>query len=752
MSQVSQLIGRIESEFSGQTATQEPSRPGASVPADPLVAALADVARHYGIPISSQALIAGLPLEGGRLPLEHAAAAAERAGLDVRLAEVDPLTLADNELPVIVPLTDGRVCLLQGVTRARRRAAKTVAISIAGRLDEKAEMSADAFKKLSTGRILRVRPQTALDERGSSAGPRRANSWFLAAFRGSRRIYAEAIVATIVINILALAMPLFTMNVYDRVLPNAAAETMWALAIGVVLATLFDFTIKMLRANFVDTASRRADIKLANFIYGRLLSAKLPERPVSAGVRANALRELETVRDFFNSLTLTAFGDVPFLVLYLAVIWVIAGPLMLVGLVAVPLVICAGLITQRVLSRHMQASFQETAQKNAVVVETLVGLETIKSAGAESWAAGKWEQAVSDHIRTGLRIRKLSNLGVHVVQAAQVLTQVAMVLVGFYMVAAGQITAGALIASTMLIGRALGPLGAIAMIISRLHQTRLAYRALGEVANAPQERPVGVRFLSKSHFAGQIDADDVTFSYEREAPPALREVSFSIAAGERVGIIGAIGSGKTTILKLMQALHAPSRGQVFIDGVSVGHVDPALLRANVGLLQHGAELFHGSIRSNIALADPGAADDAILRAAHASGALDWIARLPAGFDTVVRERGVGLSAGQRQSVALARTLLKSPRVLLLDEPTSDMDGRTEQTVIRRLKEFAKDRTLVLVTHRPALLDLVDRLIVLDAGRKVADGPKERVLDSLKRETEKRRRIVTSTAPVLKKSA
>jgi len=209
---------------------------------------------------------------------------------------------------------------------------------------------------------------------------------------------------------------------------------------------------------------------------------------------------------------------------------------------------------------------------------------------------------------------------------------------------------------------------------------------------------------------------------------------------------------KTTILKLMQALHAPTSGQVFIDGVSVGHVDPALLRANVGLLQHGAELFHGSIRSNIALADPGAADDAILRAAHASGALDWIARLPAGFDTVVRERGVGLSAGQRQSVALARTLLKQPRVLLLDEPTSDMDGRTEQTVIRRLKEFAKDRTLVLVTHRPALLDLVDRLIVLDAGRKVADGPKERVLESLKRETEKRRRIVTSTAPALKKSA
>jgi ATP-binding cassette subfamily C protein LapB len=443
---------------------------------------------------------------------------------NVRLAEVDPLTLADNELPghraahrwPRVPAAERDAWPAAG-WRKRCRSPS------AGPSMRRPRCRPTRSRNLSTGRILRARPQTALDERGSSAGPRRANSWFLAAFRGSRRIYAEAILATIVINILALAMPLFTMNVYDRVLPNAAAETMWALAIGVVLATLFDFTIKMLRANFVDTASRRADIKLANFIYGRLLSAKLPERPVSAGVRANALRELETVRDFFNSLTLTAFGDVPFLVLYLAVIWVIAGPLMLVGLAAVPLVICAGLITQRALSRHMQASFQETAQKNAVVVETLVGLETIKSAGAESWAAGKWEQAVSDHIRTGLRIRKLSNLGVHVVQAAQVLTQVAMVLVGFYMVAAGQITAGALIASTMLIGRALGPLGAIATIISRLHQTRLAYRALGEVANSRKSAPWACASCpSRSSPARSTPTTSPSAMSARRRPPCAR--------------------------------------------------------------------------------------------------------------------------------------------------------------------------------------------------------------------------------------
>jgi len=743
MSPVAQLVGRIEagllSSHPSPAPTEPPSAPDVT---DPLVAAIADMARYHGVPVAPFAIIAGLPLVGGRLPLEHANAAAERAGLELTQVDVDPTKLPAHDLPCLVLMADGSVQLLHARVRGKALFAYDIVTTQPGKLDDKIQTPAVAFRKLAKGTVLKIRPKNSDHDRSEGDGEVKAENWVWTAFHGSRRVYSEAILATLAINILALALPLFTMNVYDRVLPNSAVETMWALAAGVMLATIFDFAIKSLRATCIDAASRRADIRLANFIYGRLLGAKLAERPASAGVRANTLREFETLRDFFNSVTLTAFGDLPFLIIFVAAIWMVAGPLVLIVLGAIPRVICIGLITQGALAKAMQAQFRETAQKNAVAVETLIGFEAIKSLGAESWAAGKWEQAVAEHIRTGIRIRHLSNMGVHTVHLSQTLIQIAMVLAGFYMVGAGQMTAGALIAATMLAGRALVPLGSIAMIISKLHQTRIAYRALSEIVNAPQDRPSGTRFITKAKLDGRIDLENVSFNYEKDGPPALRDLSLSIRPGERVGVIGTIGSGKTTILKLMQGLHSATSGQALIDGVSAQHLDPAFLRSHVGLLLQGGELFHGTIRSNITLADPGASDEAVVRAAHAAGALEWIGRLPNGFDTPVRERGAGLSAGQRQSVALARMLLRAPKVVLLDEPTSDLDGRTEQLVIQRLRGFSKGRTLVVVTHRPALFELVDRLVVIDGGRKVADGPKARVLEDLKAKT----RQVNTVAP------
>lgn len=728
-----------ENDADGQVGTQAGE--------DLLARAIADVAAHYGEHIAVTSLTAGLALVGGRLPREHAEDAAARVGLTIETLHTDPLGLDDIVLPVLVFMRDGGVEILWQLTRDHKGRAVTASLSVPGLRQSPVEVPAADLKSAATGEIMKLKPASGMDERGQSAIPLPQGNWFLKAFRDSRHIYAEAIAATIAINVLALAMPLFSMNIYDRVLPNAAEATLWALAIGVMIAIGFDFLIRTLRAHFVDAASRRADVKLSALIYGRLLGARLSLRPSSAGVRANTMREFETLREFFNSATLTAFGDLPFLILFLGVIWVVAGPLVFVVAAAIPIVLIAGWLTQRALHRLILSSFQETAQKNAVVVETIVGMEAIKAAGAESWAAQKWERSVAEHIRTGLEIRRVSNLGQHVVQAIQTLVQVVVVIAGFYLVAAGQITMGALIAATILSGRALAPLAQSAMLLARLNQARIAYQSLNEIVTAPQERTPGAAYLSKTDFEGRVTFENVGFVYAEEAPPALAGFNAVIKPGERVAFLGGIGSGKTTALKLVQALYVPDSGRVLIDGISVSQIDPALLRRNVGLLLQGADLFHGTIRENITIGMPGATDSEILKAAHAAAALDWITRLPQGFDTLLRERGAGLSGGQRQSVALARALLGRPKVLLLDEPTSDMDGRTEQTVINRLRADIEDRTLILVTHRPALLELVDRIIVLEQGRKLEDGPKAEVLENLRAITRQRTQNVSVEAKV-----
>lgn len=743
MNAVGDMKRRLETAVTNLVAAARASSGAARVdPGDLLAAAIADVAQHYGMASAPLALKAGLPLTNGRLPIEHASEAARRAGLDADVAAIAIAELMPHDLPVIVLMDQGGCDVLWALDADAETGAITATLSPAGRPMARVVLPVANIVQAPGQAVVRLRPISGLDERGAGALGKVPDGWFLPAFRGSGRIYGEAIAATLALNLLALALPLFTMNIYDRVLPNAVEVTLWALAIGVTLATIFDFAIKNLRATFVDVASRRADVRLSNFIYGRLLGARTPQKAVSAGVRANALREFETLREFFNSATLTAFGDVPFLVVFLGMIFVIAGHLGWIALLAVPVVLFIGWLTQKTLLKLSEESFREAAQKNAVVVETLVGLDSIKAAGAESWAATKWEQAVSEQIRSSHQIRRISNLGINSIFAVQTVTQIVMMVAGFYMVAAGNLTTGALIAATMLAGRALQPLGQIAMLISRLHQTRLAYRALNDIVMLEQERPDGQPLMTSVAMTGAVVCETMTYRYDPDAPASLDDVSFEVKAGERIGLVGAIGSGKTTLLKMIHAVHLPTHGRVLVDGVPVHQIDPAVLRSGIGLALQGADLFHGTIRSNISLADPGAPDDDILWAARAAGALDWILRLPKGFETPVRERGAGLSGGQRQSVALARALFKRPKIVLLDEPTSDMDLGTEQHVVRSLSVALKGRTLIVVSHRPAILALVDRLIVMDQGKRILDGPKEDVLRKIETMTAARSERLT----------
>jgi ATP-binding cassette subfamily C protein LapB len=723
---VQELLERLRAAAATLGASTPHEAGGSGGGDDVLFQALSDVSRHYGLSFRPHAIRAGIALVSGRLPLEHLPQAASRAGLEAEVVRLQIASLAAGPFPLLLVHTDRSADIVWDYDTE-----SGALLSAPGSPDARARIAPDELSRIWTGSAVRFKPAPrAEDRRGAEAIASSRPDWFLPAFRMSRRVYAEAITATLALNVLALAMPLFTMNVYDRVLPNAAAETLWALAIGVLLATGFDFLIKTLRGRFVDHAARRADVVLSSLIFSRVLGARLQGGAQSAGVRANTLREYETLREFYNSATLTTFGDLPFLALFVLMTWVVGGSLVLVLLVAIPVVLAIAWATQRHLVALSETSFRDAAQKSAVAVEALSTLETIKAARAESFVAAKWERAVADQVRSSTQIRHISNLGINAVHVSQSVAQVLMIVVGFYMVAAGTLTTGALIAATMLAGRALQPLAQIAGIVARLHQARLSHRSLTAIVEAPQERPDDAELISDFPTGGAIAFEDVVFGYDPDGPPALRGVSFSIAPGERVGIVGPIGTGKSTVLRLVHGLHLPRSGRVLVGGIPTNLADPSALRARIGYAMQQADLFHGTIRSNLAMTTQGASDADLMSAAQAATLADWALRLPKGFDTPVRERGAGLSGGQRQTVALARALVGVPPIVLLDEPTSELDTNSEREVVARLRRDLDGRTVLLVTHRPALLDLVDRLIVIDNGKVHLDGPKGAVLASL----------------------
>jgi ATP-binding cassette, subfamily C, bacterial LapB len=698
-------------------------RPDAATADDPLLGSLTALARLLERPTSAQALTAGLPLVDGRLTPELFPRAAARAGLGARLLrrrleEIDPLAL-----PCVLLLEDRRACVL--VRYAADRC--TVVLPESG-LGATSVATAELARR-HAGYALFARPEVA-------AGTARARGvaqdghgrhWFWGTLLRQWPVYAEVALAAVLINLFALAAPLFVMNVYDRVVPNNAVETLWVLAIGVLVVFGFDFLLKALRGYFVDVAGRAADVKLAGALFEHVLGLRMAARPASAGAFANNLREFESLRDFFGSASITALVDLPFLFLFVGAVWLIGGWVALVPALAVPLVLAVGLLLQVPLDRAVRAGFEESAQKHGVLVEAIAGLETIKSVGGEGRMQNAWERFVAAAARSAGASRFWAALNVHFASLAANLVTVGVVVVGVHEIAAGRMTVGALVACSILAGRAMAPLAQVAGVLSRYHQSRAALASLDRVMRLPVERPPDRRFLHRPQLRGEIEFKRVGFTYPRQKLQALADVSFRIAAGERVGLVGRVGSGKTTVEKLVLGLFEPDEGAVLVDGTDLRQVDPADLRRNVGCVPQDVCLFQGTLRENIAMGAPHADDEAVLRAARAAGVEDFAARHPMGYDLAVGERGEALSGGQRQAVAIARALLLDPPILVLDEPTSFMDNAAESRFKARLAAELDGRTLLLVTHRASLLSLVDRLLVLDAGRLVADGPREEVL-------------------------
>ena len=581
-----------------------------------------------------------------------------------------------------------------------------------------------------------IKPKMVSDNRSELPEYHLPKAWFWKVIWRFRGYYYQVILATIIINFLALVSSLYVMNVYDRVIPNQAYETLWVLSIGVVLAILFEFAAKMIRGHLTDIAGKKADLIISSALFRRVMALRLADRPASSGSYANNLREFESVRDFMTSASLLTLVDLPFLLLFITVIGIVGGKLALVPLIIIPIVVIVGLLVQRPLSRYINESMKESSQRSGLAVEAIEGIETLKTNNATSWAQQRWDEYTAKTSASSIKVKDTSNLMVNFAVAMQQLNTVFLVLVGTYLIhaenTAERITMGALIASVILSGRALAPLAQIAGLATRFQQAKLALQGVNDIVSRPIERSPERKYITLDNVQGAITFENVSFKYQQDSSSAVSDLRITIRPGEKVGILGRIGSGKSTMLKLASGLYDTEKGNVTLDGVDMRQLDPNFLRNQVVLLSQAPRLFLGTLRENMDLArtDGYSTDQDLLVALKRFGLDKIIRNHPRGLDMPLGEDGLGLSGGQKQIIALARMTLRDPRVVLLDEPTTSLDQATERIALNAIAQWGRDRTMLLVTHRPQVLQIVNRIIVMDNGKVVMDGPRDLVLQNL----------------------
>lgn len=698
---------------------------------DPLLDCLVELCRLQGQAATRASLSAALPLRDGRLTLELAERAAARVGMASRLQRLPLERIDAATLPAILILKDNQACVLLG-WRSDDAGVAHAQVLLPETGQGSVTLGRDELQARYTGVVLFVRPHFRFDARtdsGQRAAPR-SRHWFWGPVLEQRFVYRDVLWAALLINVFALVFPMFSMNVYDRVVPNNAVETLWALAIGVVLVIGADLFMRLMRSHFVDEASARIDVKISATLMERVLGMRLEHRPESVGSFASNLRGFEQVRDFIASSTVTALIDLPFALLFVIVLAWISPWLAVPVVVAGVLILIVGAVMQQRLHELSETTYRAGAQRNATLIESLTGIETIKSQGAESVIQSRWERANAFLARTHVKMRALSSAAMYGTNFVAQGVTIAVVVIGVYLIGERELTMGALIAASMLASRALAPAGQVVGLLMQYQGARTAMRTLEALMDKPVERPAGDNFIHRPTLRGEIEFRNVRFSYPNRQDAALDGISFRIQPGERVALIGRVGSGKSTIQRLMMGLYQPSDGAVLLDGIDLRQLDPADVRRNVGCVSQDVMLFYGTLRENITFGLPYADDGAVLAAAETAGLADFVNRHPRGFDMAVGERGESLSGGQRQSVGLARAVLHNAPILLLDEPTSAMDFSTEAQITQRIGAFAQDKTVVLVTHRTSLLAMVTRVIVIDGGRVVADGPRDRIMEAL----------------------
>ena len=690
----------------------------------PWLQAVLNIAKHYRIEPSEERIRLQLDWNQHNNADELVQVMARQIGLSVRKNKYDINLLNPWRLPVLVEFVSGEVGVVERID-----VDGNASVQLSG---DEGLSQVFSLDRLANGvrNIYILRPESSVpDARVDEYIKPFEKNWFWSIVLKDWKRYIDIMFASLMANILALATILFSMNVYDRVIPSQSVPTLWVLAGGVLIAAIFEFTLRVSRIYLSDIIGKRADLKISDRVFGHALRIKNSERSKSTGTFISQIRELEGVREMVTSTTVTAIADLPFFFLFLFIFWLIGGNLFWVMLLVVPLMIIPGILAQKPLAKLAQMGMRESSIRNALLVESVQGMEDIKLLRAESRFQNQWNHMNEVSADVSMRQRKIVGLMSAWTQKIQGLTFAIVVLVGCFAVMKGEMTTGALVACSILSSRMLAPISALAGVLGRLQQAKVAKAGLDELMKKPVDQPDYSHLIHKPVISGDYELNGVSFKYGEDDPrPSLIIPKLEIKAGKKIAILGRNGAGKSTLLQLLSGMQTPVQGKIKLDGIELALIDPADVRRDMGLLNQNAQLFYGSIRENLTLGAPLATDEQLIDVLKITGALSFVQEKKEGLDHIILEGGVGFSGGQRQALLLARLLIRQPNILLLDEPTAAIDDVSEKQLIDHLKGYLQNRTMIVATHRRAVLELVDRIIVVNEGKIVMDGPRDQILN------------------------
>lgn len=690
---------------------------------DDLLGCLLFLSKYHKRETSAESLTYGLPIHKTSMNISMFHEAASRIGLVTKTVKRDNLqNITKLALPSILILRKNRACVLLDYDLETEMAS----VILPGLSSGETQMPIDKLESEFVGDVIIIKPEYNFNNRiEKEVVVENPKEWFWGTMLRNKDIYKQVIIVSLFINLFILATPLFTMNVYDRVLPNNAIETLWALFIGISIVMVFDFILKVLRSHFLGIASKRADTIMSNKIFNHLLNIKMDAKPSSTGQFVSRLQSFESVRDFFTSATIAAIVDLPFVLIFIFVIVYIAGPLAYITVATVLISILFSWYLQRPLKTLIEKSVKEEQIKQTTLIETVAGLEIIKSVKAQNRMKTHWDQSINKTVYYADKGHFLSQSITYFTAFISQFSNIAIVAGGVYLAQDGEITMGAIIAAMILNGRVIAPVSQIVGMIIRFDKTMLSLNNLDEIMSMPVEKE-NKSYISRPNLQGDIQLKDIEFAYKDQNHQTLKNINLTIKKGERIAILGKIGSGKSTLLKLIMNLYEPTKGSVLIDGLDTRQIDPTDLRQSIGCVPQEPFLFMGTIKDNLTIGEQYVSDEELLRVSKIAGLDEFLGKHEAGYDLLVGERGEGLSGGERQSVTLARALISDPNIIMLDEPTNSMDRQTEKAFIKKMEHIVEDKTLIVVTHKTSLLQLVDRVIIVENGEVVVDGPKNEV--------------------------